>query len=283
VENATNRLLRPIEVNRELEGRYELFESMLRASATTINGKKGDLDKWLVNHLNDCFRNTPKFQGIAVEDVSSLRLITEDSSIRNFREIYGYNYRRPVFFLSLKDYRIINDKLRGGTGDGMSFSEGSLDNDPITKGLSMIVAGSGMTDTIKHEIKHTLDPQEKKRHGRDKVLEEFAAYWGDVIIPRMTTSIITHKSEDITTKEEIKTNEIKTTLNYIQSNIGSDIYLKQYKDIFGNKKDYIDTVDEVTKYIQKLQNKYDKFQIDRILMNAVKIEDLKNCVKEQNL
>jgi hypothetical protein len=285
-ENVTDRLLRPIEINQQLEGKYSLFESMLKVSATTINERKGNLNEWFVAHINNYFKNEPKFQGITTEDIGSLTLVTEDLTLKKFREIYGYNYRRPVFFLSLKDYQTICRKLRGNIGsNGMVFSGGNLDNDPITKGLNIIVAGSGITDTVKHEIKHTLDPQltEKRRHGKDEVLEEFAAYWGDVIIPRVLTQTTKHYSGDILIKEETKTNEVIATLKYMQSNLENDIYLEQYRHVFGNKKDYMDTINEVTGYIQKLQGKYDKFQIDRMLMNAVKIDDLKGCVKEQGL
>jgi hypothetical protein len=284
-ESVTDRLLKPVEISQHLEESYETFESMLKISDLNIDGIGKRLPKWFIEHLNTYFRNEPKFQRITTKDIGSLALVTENPFLQKFRNIYNHNYKRPVFYLSLWDYRTINSKLHGGTGDGMVISGGIVDEDPITKGLAIIVAGSGLTDATKHEIKHTLDPQltQKRRHGKDQVLEEFAAFWGDVIIPRVITWKTTHSSGGIITKEETETKVVETTLGSVRLSVESDTYFEQYKDAFGSKREYVDTVNEVAGYIQRLQDKYDKFQIDRMLMNAVKIEELKECVKEQGL
>lgn len=280
-ESVTQKLLKPIEINQAHEQQYQRFESSL------IDQK--DLSTWFCEHINEYFSNKPNFKAITPEDIGSLELYSQYASLDKFREIYNYDFHRPVFFLLKEDFKKINYKLFNHlSSNGTIISGGSLDKDPLTKGLNIIITSNEYgTSTLKHELKHSLDSQliNGKRQGKDKILSEFAAFWGNVIIPREVFETVQYGRNTIFEREEIKIKKIKWTTDNIRTRLtkGADVYMNQFKNIFNDKKDYIDTISEIAGYITKLQTKFDEFQIDRILMNATKISELKQCVKEQGL
>jgi len=281
LRRVTFNLVGKVEVNQSLERGYLLFQRMLE-----VRKDKGRLEELFMGYFNKIFQGQPGFQdSITEQDVSSLKLITDAPALVQFREMYGNNYVRPILALDLADYKKVTQKLRGEmSSNGMVISGNLVNEDLITRGLSVIITGSGLVDADKHELKHTLDAQRTggSRVGQDQVIEEFAAFWGDVVIPRRLEQKTTHRDADgKVTKVEITEREIVGNIQNIRGKLMSDSYEIQYQKQFNSKEEYHSYVDQVTGVIQKLEEKFDKFQIDRILMNAKSLREMKSIIEEK--
>lgn len=273
----TDRLLGHVGIDQRVERNYQVFERAL------VNFEQNDkLQRWFVEYFNGVFKDLPRYHDpILMSDIRSLRLDTNNPDVDALKRRYGNDYHRPILTLDLSEYKLIARKLRGETSsNAMALSEGAINDSLLTRGLTLVVSGGGISGEERHELRHTIDPNRDKRIGQDRILEEFAAFWGNVVDPIVRIQKTTHRDGE---RVWVETQETVATSNsrMVGLEIKSNVYFRQYRKQFPSEEEFYKFVDKVMGIINKLSAKYDRDQIDRILLNTRSVQELSELAEEK--
>ena len=253
--------------DKQLNQRYIALQNVALS-----HSKQGKLAEWFIGFIRTYC--DPRFN-LKPEEIPSLNVVKESDALQDLKKRYKHPYTRPIFTLNFKDYQTFYKILTdGGTGSaGCCISGGHLDRDPRTEGLRIIIA-SNSDELAYHELRHSIDPYCSLRKGNDKVLEEFIAFFGNIIRGKVIYSTInTYDAQRNITSTSQTSQKITSTLSYVLSGLKSELYHQQMCSHLSFN-DYKSLIDSVFQVLNALTIYYSLDEIDFLLFNCRTLEQL---------
>ncbi len=272
-DSIIDRLRGPIVVDQEREAKYRSLEARMVEKT-----QSGELASWLAETLNNA--QNPDDPVITLEDVQGLEFVPDSPEIQELRIRYGVDYRRGYFSLNLAQIGNLCHKFTGRHAAGFVIHSRGFSLDPDISQTGIIFAPEKLSRDIEHEISHSIDPYLHKREPKERLLEEFAAYYRDTYIPTIYTTTSRATNSDGTVSEPIvSSREVYQRL----SNIGGVLktnpqYLENYSAAFTFQEDYEGQVDRVVKILQGLEEYMEKPDINKAIFNAQSVYELQHLL-----
>ncbi len=264
-------LTQKLHVDPFVEKRYELMQ---RKFVERI--EKGEMGVWLVGMLNKMGPREP----LVSQDISGkFDLVTDYEEIDEFRRRYKVDFVRPIFTSDLADFQNVSRKLTGDSSSrGMNIKGGSLAADPTIRQNSLIISSSSSQNRefLIHELKHSIDPNFNLRHGKDKVLEEFSAFWTDITHPREVISVNNITGEQTGRIIESSPEKIAVKLKV------DPTYFQQYREVFSSKDEYDEFIDKTAGVLTGLGKSYTNAEVDLAILNARSLSELERLLQLKN-
>ena len=260
-EKVIERLQGRLVIDEEKERRYQKYqESLIKMD------EESKLKEWTVGLLNS-FGVAVGQSEIELSDLNSLELVLDSQEEVQLRKQFEADFQRPYLKVDLKDFSTVYKKLTGRNGsNGCILSGGNIDQDPVAKGIGVILAPTIGPDIV-HEINHTIDPYLDKRPPQDQVLEEFATYYRETFVPRVNKITTTQKDEHGNVTQSVSRRLLYESIPRICNTLQTDLY-DSYAEAFPSKEDYDIKLKAIGDTITALEKYMDKPDIQKAIFNS---------------